>query len=104
MASLLLENKQGSRLWREVGATAISPPTGINRWLHGDEDPVFSSHNAEYYSRAQVGVSRTVGDEDAGNGTSVKRNEGVAEFMIDYGLPRKAGYEYLRPFDYFAFQ
>jgi hypothetical protein len=105
MASLVLENKQGPRLWRELGATAISPPTGFNRLTYGDDrEPVFSSHNAEYYSRAQVGVARAVGGDDAGNGTSVRRNEATADFAIDYGLPGKAGYDYQRPFDYFAFQ
>jgi hypothetical protein len=105
MASLLLENREGPRFWREIGATAISPPTGFNHWIYGDDhNPVFSSHNAEYYSRAQIGLSRSFGENDAGNGTSVKRNEAVAEFAMDYGLPGKAGYEYERPFDYFAFQ
>ena len=105
MANLILENRQGSRFWREVGAAAVSPPTGLNRWAYGDDrEPVFSSHDAEYYSRAQIGVSHAVTERDAGNGNAVRANEALAEFAIDYGLPGKTGYDYTRPFDHFAFQ
>jgi hypothetical protein len=34
----------------------------------------------------------------------LRRNEALAEFAIDYGLPGKPGYTYRRPFDYFTFQ
>jgi hypothetical protein len=105
MASLVLENGRGTRFWREAGAAAISPATGFNRLTFGyDTEPIFSSNNAEYYSRAQIGVSRS-SENDAGlSATPAKRNEAVANFAIDYGLPGKPGYDYTRPFDYFAFE
>ncbi|MEO8938408.1 MAG: DUF3943 domain-containing protein [Burkholderiaceae bacterium] len=105
MASLVLENGQGRRIWREVGAAAISPPTGFNRLAFGDDrETIFASHDAEYYSRAQVGVSRSSKDDAGLSASPQKRNEALAEFAIDYGLPGKPGYDYQRPFDYFAFQ
>ncbi len=105
MASLVLENKSTPSFWREVGAAAISPATGFNRLAFGQrDDTIFSSRGAEYYSRLNVGYSRS-GEDDAGlSAQPVKRNEAQAEFAIDYGLPGKPGYEYTRPFDHFSFQ
>jgi len=105
MANLVLENGRGPRVVREGGAALISPATGFNRLAFGDDrTPIFSSHNADYYSRAQLGASRSSEDDAGLSNTATKRNELVAEFAIDYGLPGKPGYEYSRPFDYFAFQ
>ena len=105
MANLVLENGRGPRILREAGAALISPSTGFNRLAFGyDREPVFSSHNADYYSRLQFGVSRSSEDDAGLAARPAKRNEAIAEFAIDYGLPGKPGYEYSRPFDYFAFQ
>jgi hypothetical protein len=104
MASLVLEHGDGvPRFWRELIAGSISPSTGFNRLAFGDRfDPIFSSHGASYYSRLQVGWTGTR-HQIQGNSTEVKRNEGVVDFSLQYGLPGKDGYEYTRPFDYFAF-
>ena len=105
MASLVLENANGTpRFWRELSAAAISPPLGFNRLAFGDRfRSVFSSRDAVYYSRAAVGVHITTQD-DRGASRELKRNEVLADFSIDYGLPGKPGYQYKRPFDYFSFQ
>ena len=66
-------------------------------------DPIFSSRGAAYYSRLQLGLSGTTHNIQ-GTSTKVRRNEVLADFSMDYGLPGKPGYEYTRPFDYFAFQ
>ena len=34
----------------------------------------------------------------------MKTNEGLVDFLIDYGLPGKPEYEYTRPFDYYSLQ
>ena len=105
MANLVLENGRGPRVLREAGAAVISPATGFNRLAFGyDREPIWSSHNAAYYSRAQLGASRSSEDDAGLSTTASKRNELIAEFAIDYGLPGKPGYDYTRPFDYFAFQ
>ena len=105
MSSLVLEHGDGvPRFWREVAAAAISPSTGFNRLAYGDRfDPIFSSHGAYYYSRLQVGLSGTTHNPQ-GTSNELKRNEVLADYNMEYGLPGKPDYEYTRPFDYFAFQ
>ena len=104
MSSLVLEKGDGPRFWREVGAAAISPATGFNRLAFGNRfDSIFASRNPAYYSRLGLGIAGTA-QNVPGTSTSLKRNEAQADFSIDYGLPGKPGYEYRRPFDYFAFQ
>lgn len=104
MSNLLLEQWQGPRLWREVAATAISPPVGFNRLAFGNRfDAAYPSNNAEYYSRIAVGLSSAT-QSRAGASSEEKRNEAVVDFSLDYGLPGNPGYAYRRPFDYFTFQ
>jgi hypothetical protein len=105
MASLVLENANGTpRFWREVSAAAISPSTGFNRLAFGDRyDNIFSSHGATYYSRFAVGASAAP-QNSPGASTRSDKAEGLFDFSIDYGLPGQPGYNYKRPFDYFAFQ
>ncbi|MEO8858541.1 MAG: DUF3943 domain-containing protein [Burkholderiaceae bacterium] len=105
MSSLVLEHGNGvPTFWREVAAAAISPSTGFNRLAYGDRfDPIFSSRGAYYYSRLQVGLSGTTRTIQ-GNSNELKRNEVLADYSLEYGLPGKRDYQYTRPFDYFAFQ
>ena len=105
MANLVLENGRLPRLWGEAGAAAISPSTGFNRLAFGQrEETIFSSRNAEYYSRLNLGFSHS-SENDAGLSTfQLKRSEALVDFAIDYGLPGKPGYTYTRPFDHFTFQ
>jgi hypothetical protein len=104
MSSLILEKGEGPRFWREVSAAVISPSTGFNRLAFGDRfDGIFNSRNPARYSRLGFGYAGTT-QNIPGTSTALKRNEAQADFSIDYGLPGKPGYEYTRPFDYFAFQ
>jgi hypothetical protein len=105
MANLLLENGGPTPdPWRELGAAAISPPTGFNRHAFGERfRTVFASRQPVYYSRFQVGVAGTTQDT-RGASRHFERNELLADFSLDYGLPGKPGYAYERPFDYFTFQ
>ena len=103
MASLVLESDSLAPFWRELVAGSISPSTGFNRFAFGSRfDPVFSSHDAPYYSRLQIGYSHTV-QRAQGAPSRINENEGLADFSMQYGLPGKAGYDYRRPFDYFTF-
>jgi hypothetical protein len=102
MASLLLERGEGSKLWREASAAAISPSLGFNR-LAFDRFELFASRNPAYYSRFAIALSGTTQNEK-GAAKDIKRGELLGDFSIDYGLPGKPGYSYSRPFDYFAFQ
>jgi len=92
-------------LWRELGAAAISPSTGFNRLVYRDRlDAIFASRDPAYYSRLQLGFSGTANNAQGNSTTQLKRNEALADFSIDYGLPGKPGYSYTRPFDYFNLQ
>jgi hypothetical protein len=104
MANLLLENCEGPpQFWCELGAAIISPSTGFNRFAFGDRfDTLFASRDPAYYSRLQIGVATTT-QNNPGASSQPKRNEAFADYTMDYGLPGKPGYSYLRPFDYFYF-
>src|SRR5690606_37370410 len=78
--------------------------TGFNRHAFGDRfKAVFASRQPAYYSRFSVGYAGTTQDT-RGASRDFKRNELLADFSLDYGLPGKPGYHYERPFDYFNFQ
>lgn len=104
VASLVLEQDDLPPFWREVAAAAVSPSTGFNRLAFGERfKPVFDSHDPARYTRMSIGASATT-QNLPGTSTRVRRNEALATYAIDYGLPGKAGYTYTRPFDYFSFQ
>jgi hypothetical protein len=106
MASLLLENGgEHPGFWRELGAGIISPPTGFNRLVFGDRfDAIFPSRDPAIFIRLRFGVTLTSNVTNEGLASNVKREEGSADFSMDYGLPGKPGYRYTRPFDYFHFE
>jgi hypothetical protein len=105
MANLVLESDNGSPgYWRELAAAAISPPTGFNRAVFPQRfGNVFLSQNPATFSRLQLGASSTLRSSSA-TSTELTRNEAIADFSLEYGLPGKPGYDYRRPFDYFSFQ
>lgn len=106
MASLVLEGGgKNPGVLRELGATCISPPTGINRFLFGERfDKVFPSHNPPTFTRLRFGVSTTAREADNGPLATYDRRQETIDFLMVYGLPGKAGYTYDRPFDYFDFE
>ena len=106
MASLLLEGNGGKPgFWSELGATFLSPPTGINRLAFGDRfKPVFPSHDPATFWRLRVGVNINSDVNEQGGLITIKRHEMTADFSMAYGLPGKPGYSYTRPFDYFHFE
>jgi hypothetical protein len=104
ISNLWLEQGRGSRFWREVVATAISPPVGFNRLAFDQRfDGIFPSKDPEHYSRVHVGIVSATQDR-RGSSKSIDRHEGIVDVALDVGLPGKPGYTYERPFDYFSFQ
>ncbi|MGZ5205968.1 MAG: DUF3943 domain-containing protein [Caldimonas sp.] len=104
MSNLVLEQGGGmSRFWRELAAAAIDPASGFNRLAFADRQSIFSSRDAAYFSRLELGYSGSVKHDLGPSTASFKRNEAQVSFAIDYGLPGSRGYEYTRPFDYFNF-
>lgn len=107
MASLVLEGDGGKPgMWQELGATIISPPTGINRLAFGNRFmPIYPSHNPATFSRVQLGVNLNSDvSENESNLSSYVQTEASLSFTMAYGLPGKPGYDYTRPFDYFHFE
>jgi len=107
MAGLVLEKEIIHSSWREIAATVISPATRFNRIAFGERfRPVFPSHDPAHFTRLQLGFSGTAEEGSRGSFSDVhlRSNEALADFYLEYGLPGKRGYEYTRPFDYFAFQ
>jgi hypothetical protein len=106
MASLVLEGDGGKPgFWRELGATVLSPPTGINRLAFGDRfKSVFPSHDPATFWRLRLGANLNSDPNDQGGSSTLNRHEATADFSMAYGLPGKPGYSYKRPFDYFHFE
>jgi hypothetical protein len=104
-ASLVLEHPGSMPQWgREVVAALISPPTGFNRVAFDRFRGIFPSRDPVYFMRGSVGFSGTAGDSTGNSTTKLRRDEALIDFLIDYGLPGKASYEYTRPFDYYSLQ
>jgi hypothetical protein len=86
--------------WRLLGATAVSPPVGVNRLLTGHKyDPEWANEPVVSDARIQLGVRNGVKDRDG-----VRDKEAVVGLSIDYGLPGRANYAHKRPFDYMTIE
>jgi hypothetical protein len=104
MSNLVLERGEPGSWLREASAAAVAPSAAFNRFAFGERfRALLDSNNPAYYSRVQVGTSATT-QNVAGNSSAGKGGQVLADFSMDYGLPGKPGYRYLRPFDYFSFQ
>ena len=106
MAGLVLEGDGGKPgILHELGATVISPPTGINRLAFGDRfKAVYPSHDPANFWRVRLGASLTSNLNEGGASSTINRTEVTGDFLMAYGLPGKPGYSYKRPFDYFHFE
>lgn len=103
MSHLLLERGGGlTPFWRELGAAAISPPLGFNRYLGVAGAREFASGQPATFARYMAGASTTL-NSNLGPSLAKRTSEAAVEFGLDYGLPGKEGYAYRRPFDYFSF-
>jgi len=103
-ASWLLEVPEKPDLAHRLGALALSPTMAFNRWVFGDRfDGVYPSHDPAVFSRIGGGVKIDLHRGQTGLDEVTKETSAAAQFVVDYGLPGKAGYNYDRPFDYFHF-
>src|SRR6266851_1654542 len=91
LAELILR-PSNHRVLRELSALAISPSTGFNRLAYGDRfrgiDP---GRDPAVFARAQFGVMGTASIQNSLT-QPLTRNEAVADFTVEYGLPGKPGY------------
>ena len=103
LAELMLV-PSGHRFWRELSAAVISPSTGFNRLAYGGRfKGVEPSRDPALFTRVQFGVMGTASLQNSLT-QPLTRNEAVADFSVEYGIPGKPGYAYHRPFDYFDLQ
>ena len=87
MASLLLESGGGEPgFWQELGAAALSPPTGFNRLVFGDRfKPVFPSRDPAIFQWVRLGEGLIVSNR---TGSSITRNrQETLNYSMAYGLP-----------------
>lgn len=104
MADLVRQRSGLDSPWRELAATAVSPPSGLNRRLFPDRfEQQLTQNNPALFGRALLGASSTRKSTPS-TVDSLQNNEAIVDFMLDYGLPGKAGYAYTKPWDYFSFQ
>ena len=104
MASLVLEDAGGNPgFWRELGAAAISPPTGFNRLIFGDRfKPVFPSRDPAIFYWVRLGGGAIVSNKTGSHFSN--QGQVSLNYSMSYGLPGKPDYSYKRPFDYFQFE
>ncbi len=106
MASLVLERgEKKPRVFRELCAAVISPPTGFNRSAFGERfRDVFPDHDPWTSWKFSLGAAWNARLDEPLSPSPFERCEAVAVFSMSYGLPGKPGYTYSRPFDYFHFE
>jgi hypothetical protein len=90
--------------WRERAVDAISPAAAFNRLAFPDRfNRIVVEGDPAVFSRVHVGGS-TTRHHSADASRSLDKEEAIIDFLLDYGLPGKAGYAYAKPWDYFSFQ
>lgn len=106
MASLVLAHgNHEPGFARELGAAAISPPTGFQRLAYGSRfDAVYPSNDPPVFWRAGIGSRRNERVRDIDVLDDIPKGEAIADFALEYGAPGKPDYDYERPFDYFSFE
>jgi hypothetical protein len=88
--------------WGEGGAFLLSPPTGLNRRLFGDQYRTFDfDQRPVTYLEASAGVAFDRTLEQKG---SERAAAGLLGLHLIYGLPGDRGWPVRRPFDHFDLQ
>lgn len=88
---------------RELGAFALSPPTGFNRAVFCDRfRGVFPNRGPAVASRIAAGVEFDLEREQTGQTGLPEEADAALQFAVEYGLPGEPGYHYQRPFDHFG--
>jgi len=105
-AALVLGPRHGTAgAGRSTLAALISPSAAFNRLAFGRRfDSAYPNEDPATFYWLGVGARRNSTLKDAGGLANVTKDEAVAAFALDYGLPGKPGYVYAKPFDYFHFE
>ncbi|HEX5069364.1 MAG TPA: DUF3943 domain-containing protein [Vicinamibacterales bacterium] len=102
MANLLVDRShEHVGFGRGLLVFLASPPTAINRLTFGTRfDGVMPTHDPAYDLRVQFGA-RGTSENTPGPSLNLGQREAIADILVEYGLPGRAGYSFTRPFDYF---
>ncbi|MHB8110967.1 MAG: DUF3943 domain-containing protein [Syntrophorhabdaceae bacterium] len=104
IANLLLENTEVPDLLREMAAGMVSPATGFNRLVFDKRFPT-RSPNRDPATFWRLNLGANIAAYHSGPQTSNLGQYGASvSFAMEYGLPGKPGYHYMKPFDYFRFE
>lgn len=99
---LLTPHDRAPGFWRVLGATALSPPAGINHLMFGDRiTSEVPTSGAVSDVRVQIGAAGPV-SQSITSAEARKLTHPLVGASIDYGFPGNANYDHKRPFDYFS--
>lgn len=103
LADMLLHARDGSPgFWRVLGATLISPPSGVNHMMFGKRYQSAAPRDTGATEiRLDLGITGLVSTTARAN-SPFRLNRGVTGVSLDYGLPGRSGYAHAHPFDYFS--
>ena len=101
MACMILEGGGDDiSVERKIAAAVVSPPLEFNRLVFGpDFSPTLEKRGPATFTRLRVGAQISDANDHA-----LQNSDTQVNFAMDYGLPGKPGYRYLRPLDYFNFE
>jgi hypothetical protein len=105
MSDLLLDVEDGRPgFWRQLAATILSPPSGVNRLAFGARyKSAFPSQDPAIFWRLRLGLNTNANATNPGL-INISRHETTADYSMAYGLPGVPGYTYTHPLDYFHFE
>ena len=99
---LLTPHDHAPGFWRVLGATLLSPPTGINHLMFGDKiSAEVPTSGAVSDLRFQIGAAGPV-SQSITSAEARRLTHPLIGASIDYGFPGSASYDHKRPFDYFS--
>jgi hypothetical protein len=86
------------------GATLLSPPLALNRWVFDRFDGIFPSRDPAVTMLVGVGVRSNTFVADSDRSSASEREDAQGEFAIESGLPGGQDYAWDRPFDYYQLE
>src|SRR4029079_6850986 len=87
---------------RQAGAAVLLPSATVD--VYGNKVARnFQNQDPAIFLRMSLGGAVIIQDSHT-EGNNIGDWNGLADVSLVYGLPGQPGYEYTRPFDYFAFQ
>lgn len=105
-ASLVLGDRPGDhgQLWRNVLASVVDPPRGINGVVSNDFRTGLQDTLPATSWQLRLGAARDALARDYSVPGTLLQQDATIEYWMSYGLPGRPGYDYNRPLSYFDLQ